>query len=171
MLSQLNAISLRHLSPNHCNVRVNVMNNEEQEITSKSPVSGTPNYNANILECISSRERLVRTYELSKEVPSFRDALSLLRVWANQRGYSPGPKEKGCIVGFERRGFFWTAIFHFLINGEEDFGQKTYYKSQRKVGKGLSSYQLFRAALDFLGMSRYAYKNKTERILILPSPT
>lgn len=92
--------------------------------------------------------------------PSFGDGLALLRIWANQRGYGAGcVRERGkggrnyCVRGFEGLGAWWACVLEVLILGEEpaeDEQEKN--KNQRPlVGKGLSSYQLFRAALDFLG--------------------
>jgi U3 small nucleolar RNA-associated protein 22 len=97
-------------------------------------------------------------------VPSFGDGLALLRIWADRRGYGAGHtlrRGRGsdyCVVGFEGLGAWWTCILEVLILGEESYsengGEKGKKKGQRpSVGKGLSSYQLFRAALDFLGES------------------
>lgn len=48
---------------------------------------------------------------------------------------------------------WWAAVLDLLINGEEPAVSKVKKFSRRKpLGKGLSSYQLFRAALDFFGM-------------------
>ena len=97
--------------------------------------------------------------------PSFADALALLRVWANQRGFGAGfvpGRGKGrrnyCVRGFEGIGAWWACVLEVLILGEEPMedagGNKRRKRDQRPlVGKGLSSYQLFRAALDFLGES------------------
>jgi U3 small nucleolar RNA-associated protein 22 len=88
-----------------------------------------------------------------KEIaPAFSDALTLLRVWANQRGYGDGTRL--CVRGFERRGPWWSAVLGLLIEGEEDTGKRV---KTKRLGSGLSSYQLFKAVLDFLGKwVRYA---------------
>ena len=46
---------------------------------------------------------------------------------------------------------WWAAVLDLLVNGEEPpIGKLSKAASKRKpLGKGLSSYQLFRAALDF----------------------
>ena len=98
-------------------------------------------------------------------VPSFADALALLRVWANQRGFGSGfvsERDKGkrnyCVHGFEGIGAWWACVLEVLVLGEEPM-EKVEGNEEKKtgrrplVGKGLSSYQLFRAALDFLGES------------------
>lgn len=104
-----------------------------------------------MLACTTPRSQLLRTYDTIQNVPTFRDALALLRVWANQRGYSPYRDPRGSIAGFEGRGYFWAALLTILIVGEEPKSSRTSKQSRwRTVGKGLSSYQLFRASLDFL---------------------
>lgn len=87
-------------------------------------------------------------HSLKQNAPGFNDALTLLRVWANQRGYGEG--ERMCVRGFESKGGWWAAIITLLVVGEEGGGGKK-GKLRRPVGTGLSSYQMFRAALDFLG--------------------
>ena len=44
---------------------------------------------------------------------------------------------------------WWAAVLDMLINGEESVGGKKTASKRKPLGKGLSSYQLFRAALDF----------------------
>lgn len=140
-------VSLRHLSPAHCNLREKL-----SEVSTGALVYPTPLYNADLLMSASARGCLVRTHELVKDVPPLRDAIALLRVWANQRGYSPGPKDKGVVAGFESRGYFWATIMHAILSNDEIFGQKVPKSSPRRtVGRGLSSYQLFRAAMEFMG--------------------
>jgi U3 small nucleolar RNA-associated protein 22 len=99
---------------------------------------------------------------------TFRDALTLLRVWANQRGYGEGARP--CILGFEGRGAWWAGLLSLLVEGgeeqtvdvEEEFNntddestgatkKKLGNRKRKSVGRGLSSYQLFKVALDFLG--------------------
>jgi len=82
-------------------------------------------------------------------------------VWANQRGYGSGaalgssakkgkpPLMNYCIRGFEGLGAWWACLLEVLVMGEEGGAAKK--KTARPlVGRGLSSYQMFRAALDFL---------------------
>ena len=148
-LSERSPISFSHLSPSHRNIRLKT----SEDPKPSNPTSSTPTYNSNLIQCASPRPHLLRTQEPIQSSPALRDALSLLHVWANQRGYSPGPSDRGCIVAFERRGFFWTTVMFAVILGEEDHSQNRAGKKRttlrKGVGKGLSSYQLFRAALDF----------------------
>lgn len=115
---------------------------------------------------------------------AFRDALGLLRVWAGQRGFvgsltstSTSSHVDGAGVGdvqeelaqereepLSVRGFthsqgpFWNALLMLVVFGEEFLpgsGKKEKALARKALGKGLSSYQLFRGVLDFLGMSYF----------------
>ncbi|KLO15197.1 Nrap protein [Schizopora paradoxa] len=138
-------ISINHLSPTNCNLRIKPQNQSDE---SKS----TPIYNNILLSCTTPRARLLQTYSLMQQVPALQDALALLRTWANQRGFCDGSETASSVFGLVGRGYFWTALFAMLVLGQESSqvnGKKSGAHG-RTVGKGLSSYQLFRAALDFL---------------------
>lgn len=98
---------------------------------------------------------LLLLHALSNEVPAARDALALVRVWANQRGF--GPDDEQSISGFASLvGSWWSFLLAYLVWGDEESSLSTTgkrRKGRRTVGKGLSSYQLFRAVLDLLGKS------------------
>lgn len=55
--------------------------------------------------------------------------------------------------GFEGRGAWWSAVVSLVVLGEEQQpGKGKGIFGQRKaLGRGLSSYQMFKTALDFLG--------------------
>lgn len=55
-----------------------------------------------------------------------------------------------CVRGFEGKGFWWNQVLGLVVLGEESTGACK-SNARKPLGKGLSSYQLFRAALDFLG--------------------
>lgn len=55
-----------------------------------------------------------------------------------------------CVRGFEGKGAWWVALLGLLINGEESVNGTKNTKGRKAIGKGMSSYQMFRAALDFL---------------------
>ncbi|PBK93042.1 Nrap protein [Armillaria gallica] len=132
VLSSSSPISLQRLSPSHSNVR----SSEETRVP-------TPLYNTALLTAFTPSSHLVSTHALQQEAPALGDALTLLRVWANQRGYCDGSTPG--IRGFEGKGPWWVSVLRALILGEEAG------KSKRKpLGRGLSSYQLFKAAIDFL---------------------
>jgi U3 small nucleolar RNA-associated protein 22 len=132
-------IPLKHLAPSHCNIRV----------STSSKDSPTPHYNSALLLCLTPIPHLLTNFNLKRDVQSFADALVLLRVWANQRGYGEGQTGWN-VAGFAGRGMFWSSIIAVLIKGEEVVKGKR--KKLHVVGKGLSSYQLFKAALGFLGL-------------------
>lgn len=132
------------LSPSRSNFRVQ----QSEPVDSRHENCPTPLYNAVLMLAFSPQRHVLLVNTLKQDIPAYRDALSLLRVWANQRGYGGG--QRTCIRGFEGAGPLWNALLELLIRGEEPRGQtKT---RRRPLGNGLSSYQLFKAALDFLCM-------------------
>ena len=54
-----------------------------------------------------------------------------------------------CVRGFEGKGFWWNEVLGLVVLGEDTGTGKS--NARKPLGKGLSSYQLFRAALDFFG--------------------
>ncbi|KAG6888045.1 hypothetical protein C0995_010906 [Termitomyces sp. Mi166 len=143
VLSSQPPISLQRLSPSHSNIRIHTVQND----ATKSPNLATPIYNTALLLALTPKAQLLATHALKEDSPASIDALTLLRVWANQRGYGPGSRL--CVRGFADRGAWWSALLGLLIAGEERAGA---FKSakRRPLGRGLSSYQLFRGTLDFL---------------------
>ena len=112
----------------------------------------TPIYNSVFMLMNTPKAHLLAVHDLKSDVPAFGDALTLLRIWANQRGYGVG--NGMCVKGFEGMGIWWASVLEMLVYGEEPrpAGPSRRSNSKRKpLGKGLSSYQLFKAALDFLG--------------------
>ncbi|KAG2124377.1 Nrap protein [Suillus clintonianus] len=145
VLPQSSPLSLTRLSPSHPNVRI--------PSSSSSSSFPTPIYNNAILLSTHAKDALMSTYRLKNALPAFHDAYTLLRVWANQRGYGDGEL---CVRGFEGKGPFWAGLLQYLISGEEVVGTKSgSAKLRRPLGKGLSSYQLFKAALDFLAKQKF----------------
>ena len=145
VLSPSSPIPLHRLSPSHSNLRIST--NED----AKPP---TPLYNNALLRSYTPKSHLLTTYSLKEESSAFADALTLLRIWANQRGFSEG--SRFCVRGFEGSGPLWVGLLALLMRGEEPRASDSKYTKRRPLGKGLSSYQLFKAALDCLGMSREA---------------
>lgn len=136
-------IPLSRLSPEHSNIR-----------GSDEPTP-SPRYNNDVLLNTTPIAHLLLLHALSNEVPAARDALALVRVWANQRGF--GPDSEQTISGFDSLvGSWWSFLLAYLVWGDEESSLSTVgkrRKGRRTVGKGLSSYQLFRAVLDLLGKS------------------
>lgn len=115
----------------------------------------SPIYNAALLTSRASlvKHHMLSVHALKQGCPAFTDALTLLRVWANQRGYDDTGTSL-CVRGFSSKGCLWTSILEYLLNGEEPLeGEPNVRRKDRQklIGRGVSSYQLFRAALDLLG--------------------
>lgn len=147
-LSPSSPLQLSRLSPQRGNIRTTSAS------TSSSKDAPTPTYNSALLLSTVPKAHLLRVHQLQKNVPAFSDALTMLRVWANQRGYGGGGDGRLCVRGFDGRGYWWAAVLDLLVNGEEPLPSAKLSKAaskRRPLGRGLSSYQLFRAAFDFFG--------------------
>lgn len=146
VISSSNPMPLPRLSPSHANVRL-----PGKSSTGTQP---TPIYNTNILLATYPKLSLLTTNALKRLSPAFSDAYALLRIWANQRGYGEGPI---CVRGFQGKGCWWNEILGLVVLGEEPTSaNKT--NVRKPLGKGLSSYQLFRAALDVLARQDFSQK-------------
>ncbi|CAA7262477.1 unnamed protein product [Cyclocybe aegerita] len=146
-LSQNSPIPLHRLSPSHSNLRIN-SSSDAHDDASQSVHMPTPLYNNALLRTLTPKSYLLAVHTLQNDCPAFSDALTLLRIWANQRGFSEGTRM--CVRGFEGAGPWWWSLLALLLNGEEVRSGATKANKRRSVGKGLSSYQLFKAALEFL---------------------
>lgn len=144
-ISVSSPIRQTRLSPTRSNFRVHL----SDSAASSYENDPTPLYNAVLMLAFSPQSHVLSVNSLKDTVPAYRDAFSLLRVWANQRGYGEG--QRTCIRGFEGAGPWWSAVLELLVRGEEPSGRAK--ARRRPLGNGLSSYQLFKAALDFLCMS------------------
>jgi U3 small nucleolar RNA-associated protein 22 len=137
-LAHASPISLKHVDQIHSNLRV----------PSSSNNLPTRRYNDALLQSVSPVPHLLSAYEAKKDVGSFSDALVLLRIWANQRGYCRG-KDGWSVLGFEDRGPFWSGLLELIVKG--DTSVKGSRSRVKFAGRGLSSYQLFKASIGFLG--------------------
>lgn len=141
-LSVSSSIRRTRLSPTRSNFRVQLSDSADLGHESVP----TPLYNAVLMLAFSPQLHVLSVNTLKDDVPAYRDAFCLLRVWASQRGYGEG--QRTCLQDFEGAGPWWNAVLELLICGEEPSGRtKT---RRRPLGNSLSSYQLFKAALDFL---------------------
>nr|VWO97778.1 Ubiquitin-conjugating enzyme E2 2 [Ganoderma boninense] len=145
-------IPLSRLSPSRSNIRTT---GQDQELDHEP----TPLYNTALLRMSTPKAHLLSVHALQQDAPGFSDALTLLRVWANQRGYGAGGKF--CVRGFEGKGMWWASLLDLLIHGEELQPVQLERPSPKfkPLGKGLSSYQLFKAALDFLARHSFAERS------------
>lgn len=142
-------IPLQRLAPTRSNLRTASDSGDASETLS------SPLYNNTILLSWTPRPHLLLAHSMKQKVPAYEDAHTLLRVWANQRGYGRGSRM--CVRGFEGSGQLWAAVLDLLVHGEDPSHNALNgtVNKRKPVGTGLSSYQLFRAALDFLGQSQW----------------
>ncbi|KAI0368535.1 Nrap protein [Pilatotrama ljubarskyi] len=142
-------IPLQRLSPAKSNIRTAV---SDEELPKGDP---TPLYNTAFMLMTTPKAHLLSIHALKQHAAGYADALALLRVWANQRGYGLGGRM--CVRGFEGKGMWWASVLDLVINGEEpppvSLGKAA--AKRKPLGKGLSSYQLFKAALDFLARHNF----------------
>ncbi|TIA91434.1 hypothetical protein E3P99_01087 [Wallemia hederae] len=80
---------------------------------------------------------LTYLYNIAETVPAFRDAVKLLKIWANQRA-----------LEWILNGFNAEFLVALLVEGAQD--------GSKRVGKGLSSYQLFKAVMDLLARTDFS---------------
>jgi len=146
-------------SPTASNLRVlsTALTSPETEIRPQTQMAPTPHSN-NLLALSrmhTPTAHLIAAHNLSTSIPNFTSAVRLLRVWANQRGFGKG--KRGCVRGWEAMGSWWGWVIGWLVEGGEPLPAEDISKSKSKkknvvrLGRGLSSYQLFRGTLDFLG--------------------
>ncbi|KAH7096116.1 Nrap-domain-containing protein [Auriculariales sp. MPI-PUGE-AT-0066] len=145
------SIPISRLSPQQANLRTAASSNSNSNaLNSNMP---TPLYNSTLAHAFVPKSLLLSVHEWSQRAPSFCDTLRLLRVWAAQRGFATGTRA-GVVHGFSGKGVWWACILGVLLDGEEDVSGKAKRK-RTTLGRGLSSYQFFKAALDFLARCRW----------------
>jgi U3 small nucleolar RNA-associated protein 22 len=156
VLSNDSPIPISRLSPSHSNLRV------AEAKAASADGSPSPTYNNALLAAFSLRRRLLTVHRVKSEVPAFNDALTLLRVWANQRGYGCSTASLSCLAGFEHLAPLWSTILELVIFGEDASSKNRQTTAPRRpLGKGLSSYQLFKASIDLLGTIHGLYRQTT----------
>ncbi|KZO90623.1 Nrap protein [Calocera viscosa TUFC12733] len=131
-----------HLSPGRASLHTSA--------TSSPP---TPLYNSLILSASLPLSLLVTVHQFTTDIPAYRDALALLRAWASRRGFDrSGRPDERSVLGFEGRGAWWALLLGGCVQGWEEIGGRLpgIAASKSRLARGMSSYQLFRGALDFL---------------------
>ncbi|GKZ29680.1 hypothetical protein AbraIFM66950_006082 [Aspergillus brasiliensis] len=113
--------------------------NNIRQGSTDAPVSheSTPFYNATLRSEAAVAQYHKFLYNAARNCESFKDACILGRTWLRQRGLSSSPY-KGGFGGFE-----WTALMALLFEGGGPNGKPVLLKSY-------SSYQLFKATLQFI---------------------
>lgn len=109
----------------------------------------TPNYNAALLSTSLAPTRLLYLHALSVALPSYKDASILLQLWGSKRSFG-----LGLAFGTPSNGWReWVElVLGYLVFGGSVVDRatgSTVAGGGKKVGKGMSSYQVFRAVLDF----------------------
>ncbi|CAE6500930.1 unnamed protein product [Rhizoctonia solani] len=156
-------LSEHHLGPSRACIRIS-------DSSDLNPTP-TPLYNNSALLGTTPGAHLLLVHNAKSQIPAFGDTLALLRVWANQRGYGTGAGHRSdetaqrarCVRGFGALGAWWSAVIVYLVLGGKPVKG---VKKQARIGRGLSSYQLFRAVLDFLAK----YDFSTAPIFLDESP-
>ena len=90
----------------------------------------TPHYNNDILGDMFVKNHLALLHACSQNSPGFVDAIALGKVWLQQRGMS---QEAGHVDGF----LLSMLLVHLV--------------QQRKVNRQMSSYQILRILMQFIG--------------------
>ncbi|KAF8866077.1 pre-rRNA processing protein-like protein Utp22 [Acephala macrosclerotiorum] len=105
----------------------------------------TPFYNATLQVDCNLEPYLKLLHASSKQSPGFKDACVLGRVWLRQRGFSSRISEGG----FGQ--FEWAALTALLMKGGGPKGHSV-------LSPGYSSYQMFKALLQYLSSNDLANK-------------
>ena len=141
-LSTSSPIRQTRCSPARSNFRVHLHDMADSDYENRP----TPLYNSLLMLASSPLRDVLSVNTLKYDIPAYHDTLSLLRVWANQRGYGEG--RRTCIWGFEGAGSLWSTLLELLVRGGEPRGENDPKTFPSRAG--LSSYQLFKATLDLL---------------------
>lgn len=108
----------------------------EEDTTSKTLVP-TPFYNNTLQSDANITAYLKLLHATASKADAFRDACILGRVWLKQRGFGSQLRTGGF------GNFEWAAIMALLLQPNAATGNQS-------VSSGYSSYQLFKATLQFL---------------------
>ncbi|KAI8939658.1 hypothetical protein NX059_003415 [Plenodomus lindquistii] len=109
----------------------------EEETTTKT-LTPTPFYNSTVQSDANVTAYLKLLHATASKAEAFRDACTLGRVWLKQRGFG-GQLRKGGFGNFE-----WATVMALLLQPNAATGTQS-------VSSAYSSYQLFKATLQFLG--------------------
>ena len=118
--------------------------------SSNTPPPPTPLYNTTLLADTLPSPHLLYLHNLSLALPAFKDASLMLQLWGAQRGFGsslPWPSTTG---GWSK----WSEmVLGYLVFGGGGLGK---VEGGKRLGKGMSSYQVFRGALDFFAKHDFA---------------
>lgn len=97
----------------------------------------TPFYNSTLASDVSVSSYLKLQHIASKQSDAFRDACILGRIWLRQRGFGSSIQQGGF------GNFEWSTLTALLLKGGGPKGRNV-------LSPGYSSYQLFKAVVQFL---------------------
>jgi U3 small nucleolar RNA-associated protein 22 len=109
----------------------------EDDESTKKPLAPTPLYNSTLQSDVSVTSYLKLLHATSGKCDAFKDACILGRIWMKQRGFGSSLR-KGGFGNFE-----WAAISALLLQPNHSSGSPP-------LSPGYSSYQMFKAMLQFL---------------------
>lgn len=109
----------------------------EDEETAGKPLPPTPFYNSTVQSDANVTAYLKLLYATATKADAFKDACILGRIWLKQRGFG-SQLRKGGFGNFE-----WAALVALLLQPNQTTGAQP-------LSPGYSSYQLFKATLQFL---------------------
>ncbi|KAH7393873.1 Nrap protein-domain-containing protein [Phaeosphaeria sp. MPI-PUGE-AT-0046c] len=110
---------------------------EAEDETTKKALVPTPIYNSTVQADANVTAYLKLLHGTASKADAFRDACILGRVWLKQRGLG-GRTRKGGFGNFE-----WATLMALLLQPDTGIGGQA-------LSTGYSSYQLFKATLQFL---------------------
>ncbi|KAG4413369.1 hypothetical protein IFR04_013486 [Cadophora malorum] len=123
----------------------NAVRSKDTPETETSTQSPTPFYNASLISDCSFEPYLKCLHSAAKIASGFKDSCILGRIWLRQRGFD-GDISKGGFGHFE-----WAAVTALLLKGGGPKGHSA-------LSPGYSSYQMFKAVLQFIASSDLAAK-------------
>jgi U3 small nucleolar RNA-associated protein 22 len=118
---------------------------KQETETDPAKLAPSPFYNASLRSDCNLDSYLQVLHSVSKQSSGFKDACVLGRIWLRQRGFGSS-LIRGGFGGFE-----WAALTALLLKGGG-------LKSHSVLSPGYSSYQMFRAVLQYLASSDLANK-------------
>ncbi|KAJ7384542.1 Nucleolar protein 6 [Desmophyllum pertusum] len=131
----------QRFSPNRNNIRQYWFKGEEG-VADDGGDTGlpTPHYNTSVLSDMFLEQHLHHLYKSITDFQGMKDAVALIKVWLHQRELDQG---QGCC-----RGFLVSMFISYLL-------------SVKKINQRMSSYQILRVFLQFLGSTDWTKEGIT----------
>lgn len=133
-----------------------IRSNSVEDDTNNQSSTPTPFYNATIQSDVNVTAYLKLLHATGSKSEAFKDACVLGRIWLKQRGFATSIR-KGGFGNFE-----WATLMALLLQPNTDIGSQS-------LSSGYSSYQLFKATLQFLvrhNLAKKAFVMQANNIII-----